>query len=322
MGITLFRAEVNNLIIVEHAKQYSTGHTAVEYKQRVNQCPMVFQFDGTGVFNSSRKNGWSRFYEHFFAEHPLYVPITLGFQGGDYSGETWPCFSQSTFVLMKQQSAFFTKDDMELPKIYQILPWETRDPIPVWRGTLWGRYPKHTENHKNVSQILTQYPSARMKVVLMSLRNPQSINARLSGIRYSQPMWGIWRNNATNGLHEFSSSFNRINDKEYYQTFQTSLVLKGIGAAFRLTRTLHSQTAVIIEDADVTLWYHRFMVPYTHYIPLARHAKNLTAVLEWVQEHPSAVKHIAYTSWLFALTELNIHYNIHYMASHIIETFY
>jgi hypothetical protein len=85
----------------------------------------------------------------------------------------------------------------------------------------------------------------------------------------------------------------------YFADYQVALVLRGIGAAFRLSNHLMTGTAVILQDFVYQEWYTKYLVPYVHYIPLSEDLHDLNETLHWVQDHPVEVKAIAGQGRLF-----------------------
>jgi hypothetical protein len=292
--------------------------------------------------------------------------------------DDWPCFTWSAPRKLATTS-MWTKDDIDMARRegqswtdITPLPWDQRDPVPVWRGKWWwshcdtafmcGSRPDaatlRVAAASSVEEIIameTEYSLAdlarpreqrhgggavsRLVAVAYSVKYPSELNARFAGSNLMErskifPKDRIFANRDKNGLAALitpplstnaSASEKAAWDpgspialQEYYGNYQVALVLGGIGAAFRLTSHLQHGTAVILEDYHLELWYTRFLIPWVHVIPLARYAKNLTAVLEWTRTHPCEVARIAREGQVFYEAELSPYRtvrNFEYMLS-------
>jgi Glycosyl transferase family 90 len=183
------------------------------------------------------------------------------------------------------------------------LPWEQRKTIPVFRGKAWAGVKKSTQ--KEFQETLPQNASAakelflqdlfnttaraqnRMALCDFSLRHPELLDAKPS-----QVVSDLWKHNATNGMDRFLP-LDKIPESKYYGEYQVAVVLGGVGAAFRTARTMGQRIAVIIQDYTYEEWFHQYMTPYEHYIPLAQDLSNLNKTLHWVRDNPQKVKAIA-----------------------------
>mmetsp|Transcript_43433 Transcript_43433/g.47116 ORF Transcript_43433/g.47116 Transcript_43433/m.47116 type:complete len:524 (+) Transcript_43433:77-1648(+) len=179
------------------------------------------------------------------------------------------------------------------------MPWEERHKIPVFRG-----HPRMTvkKNPKACPKHVSGM-GHRPKVADFSLDHPDLINAAI-GIN-QQSNHPCLSMNATNGMDRIYrlGAYTKANSPElppttikmelYYTTYQTVVVLGGIGAAFRTGRHLSAGQAVVLQDFNFVEWFVPYMKPYVHYIPLKEDLSDLTEVMEWVRDHPIEVKKIA-----------------------------
>jgi phosphoglycolate phosphatase-like HAD superfamily hydrolase len=69
-------------------------------------------------------------------------------------------------------------------------------------------------------------------------------------------------------------------------------VVKGIGAAYRLSLHMMTRTAVLLQDCDVEEWFTPYLKPFVHYIPVASDLSDLKVALKWVKDHPKEVQQI------------------------------
>lgn len=279
-------------VVGEHLRVLFCNRTCASYQPA--QCD--FTLTETVVFHKNR-GGWGRAWANRLP------PYAIGVRGADYSrAPKFPCLAYSVpdrFAPL----AFLTEEDWNLAKVFgtEGKPYDQRSKIPVWRGTLWHQV---QQPFSSLHEFAALSNNARNVVLAYSATHKNQVDAALGALKYSQPNWPMWLNNATNGLHALLPP-SPITKSAYFSNYQIHLVLGGIGAAFRLTRVLHSGSAAIVEDFVYKLWYARFLVPYVHYIPLAARAANLSAVLYWVNTHPAAVASIATNGKRFASAHLH-----------------
>jgi hypothetical protein len=188
---------------------------------------------------------------------------------------------------------------------YPILPWDQRCQIPIWRGSAWiGKGTATTTPYSGDNT--TQYPilhqalqdCPRCRAVEFSRRSPLLLDAKFGDAKngFFHPLntqyqaW--WAHNQTNGLERLLP-IHYIPPTDYFSQYQTALVLCGLGAAFRTPIHFSTATAVVLQDCPHHEWYHGWVEPWTHYIPLQADLTDLPIILEWIQEHPDQVQAIA-----------------------------
>lgn len=279
-------------VVNEHLRMLFCNRTCATYQP--TNCG--FTLTESVAFHKNR-GGWG----HAWAKR--LKPYTIGVTGSDYTRHPkFPCLAYSVPDAFAQL-AFLTEDDWQFADVYgtEGLPYSQRSKIPIWRGTLWHgvRRPFST-----LDEFAALSNNARNVVVAYSATHKHEVDAAVGALKYRQPTWPMWINNASNGLNALLP-VSPISKSAYFNNYQVHLVLAGIGAAFRLTRVLHSGSAAILEDFVYKLWYVRFLVPYVHYIPLAAHAANLSEVLRWVNDNPGKVASIAKRGKLFAAAHLH-----------------
>ena len=67
----------------------------------------------------------------------------------------------------------------------------------------------------------------------------------------------------------------------------------GIGAAFRTSRIIGQEIALVLQAFPYEEWFVRYMEPYLHYIPLDQDLSNLNETLHWIKNNPDKVREIA-----------------------------
>ena len=102
--------------------------------------------------------------------------------------------------------------------------------------------------------------------------------------------------------------------EDYYTQYQVAVVLGGIGAAFRTSIHLSTETAVVLQEWQFKEWFTPMMKPYEHYIPLAEDLSDLYETMHWVKENPTKVRQIAKSGKLFYERYLSFEKNQEHIA--------
>lgn len=97
-----------------------------------------------------------------------------------------------------------------------------------------------------------------------------------------------------------------------------TLVLCGLGASFRTSIHLSTATAVVLQECDYHEWFTSLLVPFQHYIPLAKDLSDIGERMKWIRENPRRVKKIAEKGQQFYYDYLSFERN----EEHIYEFVY
>ena len=212
------------------------------------------------------------------------------------------------------------------------LPWERREPIPIFRGRLWlhRNYLKRMNEtlnrnlqrgmstaeageiffeqalgQRNMSDAFASKSAEhnfkkRLNLVHFSKLHPELVDARLSNCKKcnNRDHQAMWAANVTNGMFRFLP-FDDVPPEKFYTTYQTHVIMGGAGAAFRTARVLRQGIAVVLQQYPYEEFYYHLMVPFVHYIPLAQDLSNLSHTLQWVRDHPTQVREVARNGRLF-----------------------
>uniref|UniRef100_A0A7S4ATT9 Glycosyl transferase CAP10 domain-containing protein n=1 Tax=Pseudo-nitzschia australis TaxID=44445 RepID=A0A7S4ATT9_9STRA len=260
--------------------------------------------------------------------------VIFGLQSGDWSipkFHRFHCFASSStpggffnlfnFLTIRDMAVYRTTEIgggkfTGLPKV----PWDKRDPIPIWRGTLWGsrkyfqrivreakKFPDQTPQQTldRFFEVLTKpkgYHHQRIPLMGFSIRHPDLLNARGSRERirdWEEVEKLITFPNSTITADDFFPPVKTILPRDFNSKYQVMVVMGGIGAAFRTADHLSMESAVILQDYPYEEWFVAYMTPYVNYIPLAMDLSNLSEILHWVRDNPQKVREIAINGRLF-----------------------
>ena len=212
-------------------------------------------------------------------------------------------------------------------RIKNAMPWEERNPIPIWRGTLWDLdiHAKRAVDEKRMKTLSTQELAKkfynpmtvpvkgkaipqRVPLIGFSLDHPELLNARVGGRRgsirpeYNEKLPQALKIPPNVGLDDYIEILlptDNVPKHKYYSEYQVTFVMGGIGAAFRTSCHLATGSAVVLQDFPLEEWFIPYMRPFVEYIPLNYNISNLEETLIWIKENPTKVKEIASNGRLF-----------------------
>jgi len=160
------------------------------------------------------KKWWCKVLEDVFSNSSRVLPgnATLGISPGDYGD--YKIWGRGCFVNSSQGGTFAVTNFLEIERMavkkkYPVLPWEERHTIPIWRGRSWVRSINKKESNDNstiMQYFISNDKKKRLEAVLLSLRHPKMINAKLSRSGGGIPK-ELWDKNATNELHKLYLTF-------------------------------------------------------------------------------------------------------------------
>lgn len=276
------------LVDLEHHCVIAINLTVAKpYSVPIVQCPT----EGKMVTKS-----WCAVLKQIFLKQRRILPnsVTLSFSRSDKANvkHGHRCFESSApdgeFCMMDYLEAERMKDGIEYP----IILWENRSSVPIWRGTPWmNKGDDNIDPTEVYEDALSRSP--RLQVVAWSYHNPNLLDAKISSLRWIK-RHPYWEKRAVNGLDKlFPSESSSIPPEQYYTQYQVAVVLGGIGAAFRLSIHLSTETAVVLQEWEFKEWFTPMMKPFEHYIPLAEDLSDLDETMHWIAEHPTEVRDIA-----------------------------
>lgn len=262
-----------------------------------------------GMRNSRMVPWWCQVFNQIFSSEkqwpsnspfPGVLPsnLTFAISKDDFSNpkkEGYTCLANSSPFGEHAIINFLEIQRLQDKTSYPILNWTQKCTTPIWRGSAWregGRINKEQESTV-LQQVLSK--STRIQAVIFSKENPDLLDARISNSKNGvMSETSLWERNVTNGLDQLLP-LHSIPSQEYYTQYQSALVLcgRGLAAAFRTPIHLSTATAVILQKCPYEEWYHPYMIPWKHYIPLDHELTNLSQTMVWIRQNPQKVYKIA-----------------------------
>ena len=266
-----------------------------------------------------RPNGsWCAYFKYLFRNESKILPYNVSFGEsnadmikensmpmGNCLGSSSPrsAFTMNNFQEVKVNLKYYVEGSHESKiggyVIHDEIPWEERDRVPVFRGRLRLQLRNVWKNNPEAN--CPEDPSDlghRMKAAVFSLQHPDLFNGAVAFQRghpclihnkTSAVLQTVLRMNGLGkGLPPLS-----IDPAKYYTHYQTTVVLGGIGAAFRTAKHMSAGQAIVLQKFDFEEWFVPYMEEYVHYIPLRQDLSDMKQQMEWIRENPTQVREIA-----------------------------
>jgi hypothetical protein len=173
-----------------------------------------------------------------------------------------------------------------MPAVYDGSPWEQRQPILGWRGSLIGS-------------------GARARAVLLGMRT-EGLDVKIAGGfdcgKFVQEAGGY----GGTPTHCPNATANFIELAEQQKIFKYILDVDGGGSTWRFKSLLSGGWTIFkIDSPNEQFWFSE-LVPFVHYIPVdeERLEDDLPAKLQWAREHDAECKQIAANAKAFANEKL------------------
>lgn len=154
--------------------------------------------------------------------------------------------------------------------------WTDKFPIVWWRGDTSGG----TYNSAN----WRSYP--RSKAVLLSLEHPDKIDARFLGLTQGAQHVAEMLN-----MPDLLADYVCPCKFKYHLFFEDALTFYG--------------SVIFRQKTDRIRWYEGALMPFVHYLPVAKDLSDLLGQVAWAQEHDEEAHRIAENSVQLCLNTLN-----------------
>jgi len=103
--------------------------------------------------------------------------------------------------------------------------------------------------------------------------------------------------------------------------FKYLLDMQGNGHSGRLKMLLFSGRPVLVQGRKWKEYFHNWLVPFEHYIPVEESLRDLSAKLEWARSHEEECKRIGAAGQSFALQHLTRDSAMKYLRGILLERF-
>jgi hypothetical protein len=91
--------------------------------------------------------------------------------------------------------------------------------------------------------------------------------------------------------------------------------IEGRGYSGRVKLMLFCRRLLFLQERDQVEWYHKFLVPYVHYIPLRNDLSNLEDQYYWAEQNQHESHAIAQRAQDFALANLRTSNAVDYLKN-------
>ncbi|MEM7175841.1 MAG: glycosyl transferase family 90 [Chlamydiota bacterium] len=216
------------------------------------------------------------------------LPIfCFGKQKGDHFAITIPD--------VEMLSGYETCLDAQIDTAIKTSPWDKKKDIAFWRGsTTGGNY---------LNDDWRDFPRVRL-VYLAKKYN--CIDAK-----FTRCVQGAKFNRQLLSDRSIFGSFILPKDSLQYRYL---IDIDGNGSAWaRLYWILRSNCTPFRQTSEYTMWYHRALKPFIHFIPYSNDTLDLPEMVEWAKSHSEDCKEIAQNSRDFVLNELTTEHAYAYL---------
>ena len=155
--------------------------------------------------------------------------------------------------------------------------WQDKIDIAVFRGASTG-------------SGIDENTNMRLKISLMSTQRPDLINAGIT-------KWNL-RPRITNDMILDTINIDKFKLVEYMtpkdqSKYKYIVNIDGHSSAFRLALELSMKSVILLVESKYKLWFHDYLKPYVHYIPIKADLSDLEDKIIWCRENDSKCKIIS-----------------------------
>ena len=86
---------------------------------------------------------------------------------------------------------------------------------------------------------------------------------------------------------------------EEQSNYRYIINIPGHACAYRLSLELSMGSVIFLVESKYTLWFHKYLQPGVHYIPIKSDLSNLLQQIDWAQQHDKECQTIAKNSLKF-----------------------
>jgi hypothetical protein len=182
-------------------------------------------------------------------------------------------------------------------------PWDKKKTQAFWRGATTGGY----LTLANWDQF------ARTKLVLLSLKHPQEVDARINKFVQCDP--------AVPELLKSKGMQGNTVDQMDHLKYKYLIDVDGNTCTFeRCFWELLSNSLLLKQETPNIQWYYGALKPYEHYVPVKEDLSDLMEKLAWAKAHDAEAQQIAANATAFVKQNLNTEDSFVYMA-HLLKEY-
>lgn len=249
-------------------------------------------------------------YDAFFgSDRPLlshcyekYVPILSMNSNDTFEDVSIPTWEDWRRVSYWHDKRLFAKDYYTYPTVEELqsIPWHTRRPTAVWRGSSTGRGSTTEDNIRLFVHNLSKCQKRDDDGELF-------LDAEISkwNLRPRKHPKNIYLTSISRKDFDFckGSFLSPLQQCQY----KYILHLPGHTCAYRLSLELFSGSVLLFYPFEYKLWFTHRLQPWVHYVPLNETCDEheLFTKIKWCKEHDSECQRIAKNALAFAQANLS-----------------
>lgn len=293
----------------ENDNGYNILHDMFETLVKERNVPDVDFFLLKRDFPILKKNR-SEPYDAFFGPNrPLlshhydkYVPI-LSMNGNDsFEDISIPTWEDWRRVSYWHDKRLFAKDYYTYPTVEELqsIPWSTRRPTAVWRGSSTGRGATVNDNIRLFVHTLSKLQKRDVDGELFLDAEISKWNLRPRKHPKNMYLTSISQKDFDFQKGTFLSPLQQCQ-------YKYILHLPGHTCAYRLSLELYSGSVLLFYPFEYQLWFTHHLKPWVHYVPLNENCneEELFSKIKWCKEHDSECQMIAKNALEFAQKHLS-----------------
>ena len=196
-----------------------------------------------------------------------------------------PTWEDWTRIASQEDGKFFSKPIRDYRYKFE-KTWSKKVPTAIFRGSSTGIGTTISTN-------------MRLKIADLShkLANPNFLDAGITKWNM-RPRLSIDPKTKKLNIHTIdtdSFEFNLVDEKspEEQSKYRYIINIDGHSSAYRLALELSMGSVILKVDSKYSLWFSRYLKPWTHYIPVASDLSDLIEKIEWAHKHDEECQKIA-----------------------------
>ncbi len=212
-----------------------------------------------------------------------YSPILSGSTATDFADIAFPTYEDWARCRYQDNGTRLPGAYREYPQITAV-EWDKKKPIAVFRGSTTGAGTTPQTNQRLNAFERGQENTDMLDVGITSW---QLRPRKYEGDPYMRTI-----------ERDSYPIANRLSLQEQAE-YKYILNLEGHVAAYRLSYELSSGSVVLLADSKWKIWYHDYLLPFVHYVPVAEDLSDLIDKIRWCRDNDERCKEIAINAKIF-----------------------